>query len=136
MNPRFRLLAALLALFAFSAYFAEGVWAAMCPPGTEAGSHAVAQVADAAAPGGAHAGHAGMHPTPAPDSEKSESSLPYSAPCPLGMPGAGGSCVAVSLPALAGEMQPAPVIHAPVVALLDTTHDQLLVAAHFRPPRA
>jgi hypothetical protein len=133
MNPRFRFLAALLALFAFSAYFAEGVWAAMCPPGMEAGSHAAAEIAESAAHGGAHAG---MHHAPAPSSDESEPSPSDSAPCPLGMPGAGGSCVAVSLPALTAVMQSGPVVHAPVIGLLDSTHDRLLVAAHFRPPRA
>lgn len=120
MNRRLRLLGALVALLAFSAYFAEGVWASVCMPGMD----------DAAA---AHAtdAHAGMNhgaPSPSDDAPAPD--------CPLGMTGMGSSCVAVSLPS-AVEV-PAPAVESSTAALTsaDDVHDSLLTASHFRPPRA
>jgi hypothetical protein len=129
MRGRLRFLAALLALFAFSAYFAEGVWASLCLPGAE--SHAM--IADNPAE---HGSSAGSHHAPAQTSGESESAGSDAPPCPLGMTGAGSSCVAVSLPAVVDTMAPALPAHSVVHLLLDSTHDLLLVASHFRPPRA
>jgi hypothetical protein len=130
MNRRIRVLAALLALFAFSAYFGESVWAALCPPGMDAHAAHAGEVADAAD------AHAGMHhapPAPEADPGSTRSDAPA---CPLGMAGAGGSCVGVSLPARTDVLVPAPAEHATASIPLDDSHDLLLVAAHFRPPRA
>jgi hypothetical protein len=130
MNPRFRTLAALLALFAFSAYFAEGVWATLCLPGAE--THA--SMATDAAHHGSHAG--GHHDAPAQSSGAPDSPRSDAPSCPLGMTGAGSSCVAVSLPASTSTMAHAAPEHAEVPLFLDSTHDRLLVAPLFRPPRA
>jgi hypothetical protein len=129
MRGRLRFLAALLALFAFSAYFAEGVWASLCLPGAE--SHAM--IADNPAE---HGSSAGSHHAPAQTSGESESAGSDAPPCPLGMTGAGSTCVAVSLPAVTNPMAPALPAHSVVHLILDSTHDLLLVASHFRPPRA
>ena len=120
MNRRLRLLGALVALLAFSAYFAEGVWASVCMPGME--NAAAAHAMDP---------HAGMDhgaPTPSDDAPAPD--------CPLGMTVMGGSCVAVSLPSTVEV--PAPAVESSTAALAsgDDVHDSLLTASHFRPPRA
>jgi hypothetical protein len=128
MSGRLRTLAALLALFALSAYFAESVMASWCMPGAETSAPA-----EAAAP----AGHAGMHhggtEGDAPGSEHSDSEMP---PCPSGMTGAGASCVAASLPATSEPARAAPTSRASLLLALVQSPDLLLVSAHFRPPRA
>lgn len=134
MNRRLRLLAALLALFAFSAYFAEGVYASLCPPGMDSQSAAAGMTSEH---GSQHGHHGALHhsaPSPSDDPGPAGSDAPA---CPLGMAGAGGSsCVSVSLPAAAGAMSLTAPIPSAAAVHLDTTHDRLLVAAHFRPPRA
>jgi hypothetical protein len=129
MIPRIRFLAALLALFALSASIGESVWASMCPPGMEA--HA--SLAEDGAERGAHAG---MHHGSAPTSGDSDSSRSDAPGCPLGMAGAGSSCMAVSLPAATSTMTNGPRGHTAPTLFLDSTHDRLLLALHFRPPRA
>ena len=120
MNRRLRLLGALVALLAFSAYFAEGVWASVCMPGMEDGT--AAHAADA---------HAGMNhgaPSPSDDAPAPD--------CPLGMTVMGGSCVAVSLPSSVEVPAPAAESSTAALASGDDGHDSLLTASHFRPPRA
>jgi hypothetical protein len=120
MNRRTRRPAARLALFALFAYVGESA-AAACPPAVE--THASAQhEADA------HAHHA---PTDAPDGPRTDA-----APCPLGMGGAGSTCVAAPLPAAASAPGAPALDRTPALATADDTRDRLLVAPHFRPPRA
>jgi hypothetical protein len=129
MNRRLRFLAALLALFALSAYVGESVWASTCPPGM---ATPATTDGDLPEPGA----HAGMHHGSAPASGDADPPRPDAPPCPLGMAGAGSSCVAAPLPAAATAMAQAALAHAATPLFLDSTHDRLLVAAHFRPPRA
>jgi hypothetical protein len=129
MNRRIRFLAALLALFALSAYIGEGVWASTCPPGMETAATTDGDPPEAGA-------HAGMRHGPAPSSGDADPPGPDAPPCPLGMAGAGSSCVAAPLPAVATTLAHAARAHAATPLFLDSTHDRLLVAAHFRPPRA
>ncbi|HSK19807.1 MAG TPA: hypothetical protein VK912_11725 [Longimicrobiales bacterium] len=119
MNRRLRLLGALVALLAFSAYFAEGVWASVCMPGMdEAAAHAM----------DAHAGMNHGAPSPSDDTPVPD--------CPLGMTSMGSSCVAVSLPS--SVEVPAPALESATAAVTsgDDIHDSLLTTSHFRPPRA
>ncbi len=131
MRTRVRFLGALLALLAFSAYFAEGVWAAMCPPGMAPDAPAAAE-----AEGKPHAGHAGMHrsvPEPSDSPEHSRSDTP---PCPFIAVGAGSSCVAVSLPAQGTSLQALLPTAGPVALAPGSAHDLLLASTLFHPPRA
>lgn len=123
MNRRSRLPAALLALFALLAYMGESV-AAACPPAAE--THASAE---AAADAHAHHAPAGAPESPEPPRDEAP-------PCPLGMSGTGSTCVAPPLPAAASLDGAAALDRASVLAHLDDTRDRLLVAPHFRPPRA
>ena len=119
MNRRLRLVGALVALLAFSAYFAEGVWASACMPAMDDGSAAHAMDT-----------HAGMdHGAPPADDAPAPE-------CPLGMTLMGGSCVAVSLPASVDVSAPAVESSSAALAAADDVHDSLLTAGHFRPPRA
>ncbi|HEV2131047.1 MAG TPA: hypothetical protein VGR27_08090 [Longimicrobiaceae bacterium] len=130
MQSRFRLFAALLALLAFSAYFAEGVWASMCPPGMEAGMNMMAQMDGAS---GSDMG--GMHhasPSAPDDSGTSRSGTP---PCPFAVAGV-GSCVAASLPATGTSVQPLLAATSVVTLSPDAGRDLLLVTTLFHPPRA
>jgi hypothetical protein len=122
MNRRLRFLSALLALVAFSAYFAESVVALSCAPGTE-------QVAVAAA--GAHAGHSTGHDAD-PESQRSDRS--HDSSCPMNVGGA--TCVAVSLPGATASVQ-----LQPSAADAEFTRDAtgaalLLIRTLYHPPRA
>jgi hypothetical protein len=121
MTRRFRKLAALSALVAFTAYYAEGVLAVFCV--TDSPDHAAMTVSDAA--GDAHA--PASHDAPAEGSHTSE--------CPPGM-GGGTTCAPVSVPAAAAVMlaMPASSERADVPAEFNT---QLLLAhSLYHPPRA
>lgn len=126
MNRRLRLVGALVALMALSAYFAEGVWASMCMPGMD--GEAPAHAAMDAHTGMSHAAHA-----PADDSSRPDTEAPD---CPLGMAGMGSSCVVVLLPAPVESPVPSVETAAAGQSFADSLHDSLLAAAHFRPPRA
>ncbi len=120
MNRRLRLVAALLALVAFSAYVAESVATPFCGPASEqAGSEHAAHVG-----AGDHHDH----------SESHHSDASHEAPCPMSFGGA--TCVAVSLPARAASVQLLP---AEVEG--EFTRDQagtslLLIHTIYHPPRA
>lgn len=130
MNGRLRTLAALLALFALSAYFAESVMASWCAPADAVPAAVSGDGADADSHGGAH--HHGSSES-APGTEHSES---HSSSCPFGMMGGGASCVSASLPAAGEIARPAPAIQVALLPLSDQSPGLLLVTAHFRPPRA
>jgi hypothetical protein len=120
MRARLRTLAALLALFAFSASYVEQAWASLCAGD---GASPAAAVASPVTHGG-HAGDSGVPPgEPAPDAE-----------CPVQAVAAG--CTVVSLPPAASTAAALPALPdavPPVCA--DQTHDLLLSSSLFRPPQ-
>lgn len=120
MRFRFRFLAALFALLAFSASFAEGVWASTC---AETGTPA------------AHAGmdmptgddHAPCDPAPREDPGSKDE-------CPFPAIAASG-CVVVSLPAVTVQLDISPVAASVVAVVPASFVDRLAVSALFRPPQ-
>lgn len=132
MIRRSRTRLALLALIALSAFLTESAWAIVCPPAMEMGGSVVGVVADA----GAHTGGT-HHSAPAPDnSEHAPSGSSDSPDCPLGMASAGGACASGVLPAATGIARPPAAERETALLPSDHTLDLLLVAGHFRPPRA
>jgi hypothetical protein len=127
MNRRVRLLGALLALVAFSAYFTESVVAAFCAP---AGDHATQHaVSHAPAAGAEH-----VHADETDDSDAASPGTSHESGCPLGM--SGTTCVAVSLPTIASSVQ-----ILPTAGEADFVRDQsgttlLLIHTLYHPPRA
>lgn len=130
MRLSVRVFGALLALTALSAYFAAGLWASMCPLEMQmAGVEQVVTEHESHCPEGMN--HHSVDPSESPESPGSD------APgCPLGPLGAGGSCVAVSLPAPVTLMAPSSPGGATLSLSPDTARDLLLVAASLRPPIA
>jgi hypothetical protein len=146
MNRRLRFLAAIATLFAFSAYFAESVWAATCPPELQdatresaaaavhaSDGRAVHQRTEHAQPGGgSHAGHAVEHGA---SGRHGEAGNDGHAECPFAALGMTG-CVSVSL-ASPGTSFAAAAHEQPLsVAMSAQLHDVLLIATLFHPPRA
>jgi hypothetical protein len=134
MRSRFRLVAALLALFSLSLTVAEGVWASTCMPGMGMGG----EPATATAPAAHAAGMAMQAPAGAESAHGlgTDSGSSQAPPCPLAP--APGACIALatSLPAHAPEsLAPSPE-GAPAVVSSDDVRPVLLVFAFFRPPRA
>jgi hypothetical protein len=123
MNRRFRFLAALLALVAFSAYFAEGVLAGVCPP--ESSQHAELTAHAAHGPAGESHGP-GAHEAPAEGSHQSH--------CPFGM--GGMTCVAASLPGNVNVVEPPPSGAEGAFVPQQVTIALLLVRPLYHPPRA
>lgn len=129
MRTRFRTLAALLALTAFSASFAEQVWAGTCAPAEASPS---GQSAPASHPHGGHGGHGGMtmpedHPDPRPPSSDD-------AGCPVQAVAAG--CALIFFPsATMDEVPAAPAADTRVAPHADPSVPLLLVSSHFRPPQ-
>ena len=123
---RFRTLAALLALIAFSASFAEQVWASTCAP---AEASRTEHHAPASHP---HGGHGGMtiqedHPDPRIPS-------PDDAGCPVQAVAAG--CTLIFFPsATMDAVLTAPAADARVAPHADPSIQLLLVSSHFRPPQ-
>lgn len=131
MIRRSRTLVALLALITLSAFLAESAWALLCPPGMEMGGSAAGVVADA----GAHTGGT-HHSAPAPDhSDHAPSDSSDSPGCPPGMASA-GTCGSGALPAATAVARAPAAEQTTPLLLSDHTPDLLLVAGHFRPPRA
>ena len=131
---RSRALVALLALFTLSALVAESAWALVCVPATVA---CEADMAACAADAGAmtHAGGTASDAHhPAPPSDDSSGAPMDAAGCPMAM--AAGGCATVALPAIAVAAQPEIVQPDALRAPTSRTPDLLVVAAHFRPPRA
>ncbi|HEU0077514.1 MAG TPA: hypothetical protein VFQ76_07675 [Longimicrobiaceae bacterium] len=128
MKPRARLLAALLALFAFSASFAEQVWASAC-------GRDVAGVPSSFSPTmGTAGGHADMAVPPGPHGSGHSPAVPGHDECPL-LALAGG-CTLLSLPAAA--VVPAASARAPEVRIsirMDRAPDLLLPSSLFHPPQ-
>jgi hypothetical protein len=137
MTRRLRLIGALASLLAFSAYFAESVWASTCPP-----DGAVEHTA-------AHHGGADAPPvaamTPSPDSPHGDgpahgAHVPSDAqhagmpPCPFGMAGP-GSCVSASLAAVTAESSFAANVAGLKTGMPGEHEDLLITAVLFHPPR-
>lgn len=127
MRASFRTLAALLALLAFAASFAEQVWAATCPPA------AVRSSGGARAEMGPHPGHvrggAGI------TAEHPVQNAPHPGDaCPL--QAAAGGCAVVSLPsAPTPSLLPEPRPAGAVPVHQDRTPKVLRAVPFFRPPR-
>jgi hypothetical protein len=128
MRSRIRVLAALLALFAFTAAIAEQVWAA-CVPAAEmaAGSAAVA----------AHPGHDCGPEVPVPGhGPQRHPGAPTGAGCPFQAAAAGGCALFsfaapdAAVPDLAADPS------ARMVSAVQAAPDLLLASPHFRPPQA
>lgn len=126
MRTRFRTLAALLALMAFSASFAEQVWASTCAPVEASPS---GESAPASHP---HGGHGGMempadhHDPRIPSSDDAE--------CPVQAVAAG--CALVFFPSATMDAVPAaPAADPRVAPHADPSIQLLLVSSHFRPPQ-
>lgn len=131
-DKRFRSLAALLALFAFSAYVGETLYASMCPPEMDMGTDV-----EQTAPSGEDSEECPMETTASSDTspDDSEDRDTETPPCPLVAAGASG-CVVVSLPAASSAgLQPSPegVLRA---LARDQVRDLLIVAPIFHPPIA
>jgi hypothetical protein len=129
MRTRFRTLAALLALVAFSASFVEQVWASMCAP---AEAPRTEQSAPASHPHGEHGEHGGAtmpvdHPGPRIPS-------PDGGECPMQAVAAGCALVYLSSPA-ADAVPPAPHADARVAPHADASIQLLLASSFFRPPQ-
>jgi len=125
MKSRFRVLAALLALFAFSASFAEGLWASTCPPmGSMASMDAMHMESE-----GSDAPEESLEP----GSSEPTTSIPAPS-CPL-TPIVGG-CAAVFSPPSEAVVAFVATTQAKPVVVLDLAPDLLLVSSLLRPPRA
>ena len=124
MSTRLRTLAALLALFAFSASLAEPAWASACAPAEAASTAAAPGHAAHGHPSAPVPGHAPRGHTPAPVSG-----------CPVHAAASAG-CTLLLLPAAAAA-PPAPDAargqDAPPAA--DALPDLLLASGPFRPPQ-
>jgi len=132
MKHRARLLAALLALFAFSASFAEQVWASGCGPYMAGGGMSSMAGMSATA---AHAGGHGDMAMPMGSHDGSHSPLPSgSDECPLQV--LAGGCTLLSLPADSDDPAAgAPAPEARVSLMADRAPDLLLPSSLFHPPQ-
>jgi hypothetical protein len=120
MNRRIRLLAALLALIGFTAYFAESLVAMSCIAEAPAGETSAAA---ASYDGVHHAPHAPAEP---------DADVPH---CPLGMAGGSSCLVPATLPVAASAARvPGPEAEPSVAAIADAAHS-LFVRTLFHPPR-
>jgi len=134
MKPRVRVLAALLALFAFTAAFAEQVWASTCAQTVMAASASMPEMGAGAAEH-PQAGHDQEMPMPGHGQER-QSQMPAGDDCPLRAVAASG-CVTFSFPAPDGavpEFTAAPSDR--MVPTAQATPDLLLVFPRFHPPQA
>jgi hypothetical protein len=139
-------MAALFALVAFSAYYAEGVLAIFCV--TDSPHHEEMTVSHAA--GDAHAAgahEAGTHwaatdgagadaaPTHAAGTGTAPAEGSHTSQCPLGM-GGGVTCAPASVPAVAAAMLPTPASAERAVVPAEFNIQLLLAGSLYHPPRA
>lgn len=132
MRRRFRILTALLALLAFTAYFAESVAAALCAP--DAAVHGTGAVrsdtSERDAAPRAHADHDAHGPaSEAPPDER------HDAGCPFGMAG-GTTCSAATLPAQVPAAGAVPSVFDAAYSTQPSELDRLIPRTLYRPPRA
>ena len=135
MKARARVLAALLALFAFTAAFAEQVWASTCAQAAEM-THA-ASTAHPGAGAAAHPQHGCDQDMPMPGhGQERHPRAPTGGDCPFQAVAAGG-CVIFSFPAADGAVPD--FTAAPAARMLpaaQATPDLLLAFPLFHPPQA
>lgn len=132
MKLRLRYFGAVLALVALTAYFAEGLWASMCPP--EMPMAGVEEVVGEEEPQPACPMEMGLASSDT--SEPVEQPGPQAPTCPLGPLGVSGSCVAASLPATTTQMAPSLPEDAQLSLPPDSARDLLLATPFFHPPKA
>lgn len=126
MRTRFRTLAALLALIAFSASFAEQVWAGTCAPAEAARQEQSAPASHA------HGGH-GMT-MPAEDHPGPRPAAPDDGGCPV--QAVASACALLLLPAPAADAGPAAAAQdVRVPPRADSSLPLLLSSSFFRPPQ-
>ncbi|HKP75041.1 MAG TPA: hypothetical protein VJT67_05825 [Longimicrobiaceae bacterium] len=132
MKARTRVLAALLALFAFTAAFAEQVWASTCAP---AAAMAAASMPHADAGAATHPQHGCDQDMPMPGhGQERHSRAPGD--CPLQAVAASG-CVTFLFAAVGGAAPDFTVGPSPRVApAAQSTPDLLLAFPRFHPPQA
>lgn len=121
MSRRFRFVAALMALVAFSAYFAEGVLAIFCVP--DSPHHTEVSMDHAGGEAHAPATH---------DAPTEESHMPQ---CPFSM-GGGMTCAPVSMPAAAAAIVPRPASSESAFVPAELNIQLLLAHSLYHPPRA
>lgn len=133
MKSRFRVVAALLVLFAFSASFAEGLWASTCAPMASMDSMDSMEHSEPVMPSADLIGADGQ--VDSMPMEMPEQGAEDPAPsCPL-TPVIGG-CAAIFFPAPEAGPGATPPVHTTPVVALDVAPDLLLVSALLRPPQA
>ena len=138
MRPRFRVFASFVALVAFSASFAEGVWASTCE-GMESMDAGQMEEMAVVAPMGMEADHMmamSMLGNEGDDGAKpgAQESQPRTAQCPL--TAAVGSCAVISLPSYEPGMEFVRPVRSIERGISSLAPDLLLAAALLRPPRA
>ena len=126
MRIRFRLLAALLALFAFSVSVAEQAWAATCAPGVPEAPATASANAD-------HSGHASAEPS-RPAEETHHGSAPGHRECPVAAATQAG-CTVPALPGAGVEVEAPPLAASSESPAPDAEHGLLLASPFFRPPQ-
>ena len=128
MQIRFRSMAALVALLTLSLFWAESIWASMCPPDMEMGGPAAVM--------GEMGQPEGSCPMGAPTPERSDDGPSKAPHCPF-VPAGASSCT-VGVPFVANvRLADAPSgEHALLLASSDHAKDLLLAIALFHPPRA
>lgn len=134
MKHRARVLAALLALFAFTAAFAEQVWASTCAQTEMAASASMPEMGAGAAEH-LQPGHGQEMPMPGHGQER-HSQMPAGDDCPLRAVAASG-CVLFSFPApetAVPDFSAAP--SARMAPAAQATPDLLLAFPQFHPPQA
>ena len=134
MKARARVLAALLALFAFTAAFAEQVWASTCAQ-TEMAAAASMPEMGAGAAVHPEQGHDQEMPMPGHGQDR-HSRMPAGDDCPLRAVAASG-CVIFSFPAPDSAVPDFTATSSPrMVPAAQATPDLLLAFPQFHPPQA
>ncbi|HEX6069652.1 MAG TPA: hypothetical protein VFZ18_07500 [Longimicrobiaceae bacterium] len=130
MRPRFRLVAALLALLALSTSVVEQAWAAACI-GADGSSAMVAPTSPAP---DAHAAHApGGHESNGPQDHRGPGS-PEPGDCPMAA-ASGMVCGAAALPVVAASAPLGIEVQVSLLPAADEAPGSLALSSLFRPPR-
>ena len=130
MKLRFRIVSALLALFALSLTWVQAGWASRCAPGAES---AVKTSDEASGMAVECPTDMGMSHS---DGPRSGHDHPDAPACPFGPMAASGCAIATPLPAGAPDAPPPSAEGAVLSSFPESTSGRLLVSALFRPPRA
>lgn len=133
MIHRSRTLVALFALLALSAFLVDSAWALACSPRMAECGAGMEMCADEAA-ASAHSGDAAAAHHSSPTTDHTQGAPSDAHPCPMAL--MSGGCVVAALPAPTVLTQTVVAQTVVVLPSLDQTPDLLVVAGHFRPPRA